>query len=208
MKRLSLVAFFLFCALCLSLNSQAEDLHGLMIDDFEGAITGGEDGTVDFGAGNGSTINVAASTDIKQTGSQAIKLEYGAIAGGYMWAARGFGLDAKNAGCWLKKSEEINWKDYNAIAFYMYGQGSKAMIAFDMKDNENEIFRFLVEDNFNGWKQIVCPFAQFSSRSDWQPGNANKNDIIDFPVKSFQFEPLPENKDILYFDTVELVQSK
>jgi hypothetical protein len=208
MKITGFLAVSLSCALFLTAQAGAEEGKGLLLDDFEGAITGGADGTVDFGAGNGSTLQASAATDIKNKGSQAMKAEYDAVPGGYMWIARGYGLDVKGAACWLVPPQEINWKDYNAISFYLYGRDSKGNIAFDLKDNGNEMWRFMVEDNFTGWKQIVCPFAQFFSRSDWQPNSADKNDILDFPIKSFQFEPLPESKGVLYFDTVELLPAQ
>lgn len=208
MRRCGFLVICLIFVLFFAASIRAEDLKGFMIDDFEGVITGGPEGTVDFGAGNGSSVNVTASTEIKHSGSQALKVEYDAIAGGYMWIARGFDLDVKGAACWRVKPEDIKWKDYNALSFYMYGANSKANVAFDLKDNGNEIFRFIVEDNFIGWKQIVCTFAQFFARTDWQPNNADKNSAIDFPIKSFQFEPLPESKGILYFDDVGLAQTK
>jgi len=208
MKCLTFLVSFMVCVLYFSVGTQAEDLKRLVIDDFEGAITGGVDGTIDYGAGNGSSVIVTASTEIKQSGNQAIKVEYQAVAGGYIWVARGYDLDVKGAACWLHKPEDINWKDYNAIAFYMYGSNSKANIAFDIKDYREEIWRFIIPDDFIGWKQVICPFAQFFCRTDWQPNNADKNSAIDFPIKSFQFEPLPESKGILYFDDVELVQTK
>jgi hypothetical protein len=43
-------------------------------------------------------------------------------------------------------------------------------------------------------------------RDDWQPATADKNAKIDFPIKIFQFEPLPSSQGTLYFDTVELVK--
>ncbi len=175
----------------------------LLIDDFEGAISGGPEGTVDYGAGNGSSVELTASTDIKHSGKQSIKVTFDAIQNGYMWIARGFGLDVKNAG-WLVKPEDIKWNDYNAISFYMYGSDSKTQVAFDIKDKGNEIWRFMTEDNFTGWKQIVCPFKDFVARDDWQPDNADKNGVLDFPIKSYQFEPRPEAKGTLYFDQVEL----
>jgi hypothetical protein len=178
---------------------------GLLLDDFEGVISGGPDGTVDFGAGNGSSVDVTADTGIKYSGNQSLKVNYDAVSGGYMWIARGYGLDAKNAG-WLVKSEEIKWDEYGSFSFYMYGSGSKANIAFDIKDNGNEIWRFMVEDNFTGWKQIICPFKDFVVRDDWQPDSADNNLNLDFPVKSFQFEPRPESKGVIYFDSVELIK--
>jgi hypothetical protein len=175
----------------------------LLLEDFESPISGGPSGTVDFGAGNGSTIIVEASRDIKHSGNQAIKVTYKAIPEGYMWVAKGFDLDASRAG-WLVEPEDIKWEDYNAISFYMYGTNSKANIAFDIKDNGGEFWRFLVEDNFKGWRQIVIRFDKFFVRNDWQPDTADKNGELDLPLKSFQFEPRPEAKGIVYFDTVEL----
>ena len=194
---LSLVIFFCSITVCFAQGSS------LLLDDFQGPISAGPEGTVDFGAGGGSSVEVSAASDIKYSGNQSIKVVYDAVSGGYMWVARGFGLDAKNA-AWLLKPEEIKWAEYNSISFYMYGSSSKAWIAFDIKDNGNEIWRFLVEDNFTGFKQIICPFKDFFPRDDWQPDNADKNTVIDFPIKSFQFEPRPPAKGTLYFDCVEL----
>ncbi|TAM40455.1 hypothetical protein EPN54_02660, partial [bacterium] len=163
------------------------------------------EGTVDFGAGNGSSVAVSQATDIKNTGNQALKVVYDAVPGGYIYVARGTGLDAKNAN-WSIKPEDIKWENYSAISFYMYGTDSKEKIAFDIKDNGGEIWRFILEDNFKGWKQIICKFDKFMVRDDWQPDGADKNGKLDFPIKVFQFEPLPGSKGTLYFDTVELVK--
>lgn len=198
-----LTYLFLAFMLCFGVACFAQE-KGLLIDDFEGAVSGGAEGTVDFGAGNGSSVEVTASTDIKYSGKQSLKVFYNALAGGYIYVAKGFGLDAKNS-AWLIKPENIDWKKYNAIAFYIYGSGSKAKLAFDIKDSGNEIWRFEVSDNFKGWKQLICPFAQFFARGDWQPDTADKNANLDFPIKSYQFEPLPEAKGTLYFDEVSLI---
>ncbi|RJP29513.1 MAG: hypothetical protein C4533_00525 [Candidatus Omnitrophota bacterium] len=177
--------------------------ESLLIDDFEGVISGGAQGTVDFGSGNGSSLNVSASTGTKYSGNQSLELKYDAISGGYMWAARGSSLDAAGAG-WLIKPEDIEWGGYSKISFYMFGSNSGAMVAFDIKDSGSEIWRFLIEDNFTGWKQIVCEFNKFMARDDWQPQDADNNLELDFPLKSFQFEVLPEAKGTVYFDKVEL----
>ena len=177
----------------------------LLIDDFEVAVSGGLDGTVDFGAGNGSSVNVTADTYIKNTGKQSLKVDYNAVQGLYIYVARGKGLDSKNAN-WLIKPEDIKWEDYKGFSFYMYGTDSKTRVAFDIKDNGDEIWRFVVEDNFKGWKQIVCDFDKFIVSDDWQPNSADKNAKLDFPIKIFQFEALPVSKGTLYFDTVELIK--
>lgn len=194
----------LILVLCFAVSCSAQS-KGLLLDDFEGAISGGPDGTVDFGAGNGSTVEVSAATDIKYSGKQSLKVVYNAITGGYMWIARGFGLDAKNTK-WLVAPEVIKWAKYKGISFYMYGSDSKTKLAFDVKDNGNEIYRFLIEDNFKGWKEIVCPFDKFFARGDWQPDSADKNAVMDFPLKSYQFEPLPDSTGTFYFDEVKLVE--
>jgi hypothetical protein len=201
MKRICpFLIFVLFTVSCSAVQGQ-----GLLLDDFEGTISGGPEGTVDFGAGGGSLVEVAADTKTKNSGNQSLKITFDAVSGGYMWIAKGFGLDAKNSG-WLVKPADINWQEFNALAFYMFGSDSKAKIAFDIKDNGNELWRFMIEDNFKGWKKIICPFNEFFARGDWQPDNADKNANLDFPIKSFQFEPRPVAKGTLYFDGVELVK--
>lgn len=197
---------YLLAILILSLTvfAYAQE-EAILIDDFENPISGGPEGTVDFGAGGGSSVTVKGSSAIKQCASQSIEITYDAVAGGYMWVARGFDLDAKNT-AWLVSPEAIDWATLYAIAFYMYGSNSQANIAFDIKDKAKEIWRFMVEDNFSGWKKIVIPFNDFFVRSDWQPDEADKNSTLDFPIKSFQFEVRPEAKGTVYFDCVELIR--
>lgn len=202
MKVINLFLIFGFC-FGTAVSAQA---NGLLLDDFEGVISGGPDGTVDFGAGNSSTVAVTSAADIKYSGKQSLKIVYNAAAGGYMWIARGDGLDAKNTK-WLVSPEVIAWKKYKAVSFYMFGNNSNSSLAFDLKDNGNEMWRLLIEDNFKGWKEIICPFDQFFARGDWQPDSADKNAAMDFPLKSYQFEPLPESKGALYFDEVKLIES-
>ncbi len=179
--------------------------NNLLLDDFEFAVSGGPSGTVDFGSGNGSTVTVSASSDIKNSGNQALKVDYDAVKGGYIYVARGEGLDAKNAN-WLIKPADIKWTQYSGISFYIYGTDSKARIAFDIKDNYGELWRFITMDDSKGWKKVTASFDKFTVRDDWQPNDADKNGNLDFPIKTFQFEPLPESKETLYFDTVELVK--
>ena len=200
MKILRLTLMFVFCLLSVSCAQE----KGILIDGFEGAISGGAQGTVDFGAGGGSSVDAAAAQDIKYSGGQSLKITYDAVSDGYMWVARGFDLDVKNT-VWLVKPQDIDWQKFKAISFYMYGSDSKANIAFDIKDNGNEIWRFMVEDNFKGWKQVICPFSEFFARGDWQPDTADKNAALDFPLKSFQFEPRPPAKGVVYFDDIQLI---
>ena len=177
----------------------------LVIDDMEKAVVGGPEGSVDFGAGNGSAVDVSSSSDIKYSGNKAIKISFNAIPGGYIYVAKGDKLDAKNAG-WQISPADIKWDEYKAISFYLDGSDSKVNIAVDIKDSGNEIWRYIIQDNFKGWKQVICNFSDFTARSDWQPDNAEKDAILAFPLTSFQFEPLPESKGTIYIDKVELVK--
>lgn len=203
MKILKLLLIFVFC---FAIYCFAEE-KSLLIDDLDGPIHGGADATVDYGAGSGSTIEVSSDTHIKYFDKQSLKVSYDAVTGGYMWVARGFDLNALQAG-WLIKPDKIDWSAYNSISFYMYGSNSQVSVAFDVKDSGNELFRQVIKEDFNGWKQIILRFKDFEAREDWQPDNANRNAVIDFPIKSFQFEPLPPAKGTLYFDRVELTNTK
>jgi hypothetical protein len=86
----------------------------------------------------------------------------------------------------------------------MFGSESKMRMAFDVKDAAGEMFRFMVTDDFKGWKQIVCPFSQFFARGDWQPPVATVNGTLDFPIRSFQFEPIAVASGTVEIDEVAL----
>ncbi len=194
--------FILGFVLALTVFCFAQE-DNLLIDDFEIVVSGGPEDTVDYGSGGGSSVEVTTVGDIKYSGEKALKITFDAVSGGYMWIARGTGLDAKNAG-WQVRPEDIKWEDYKVLSFYIYGNDSKIRIAVDIKDKGNEMWRYLIEDNFKGWKQIICPFSDFFARGDWQPQDAEKDAVLTFPLKSFQFEPLAGAKGAIYIDKVEL----
>lgn len=191
------VSLFVWCGCC-------PVVPEFVIDSFEGEL---DSTTVDFGASQGSSVAVSAAPETKACGEQSLKIEYDLKPSGYMWIARGFDLDVTGAAQWRARPEEISWKRYNAIKISMYGNSSNAVVAFDIKDAGGEIWRFLLDDDFNGWKEITCPFALFFARKDWQPDNADGNEQLDFPLKSFQFEPRLPGKGVLYFDCVTLVRA-
>lgn len=199
MKR-SILFFGLLCVVCLmSVTCQAQ---GVLVDDFEGAIIQGQ--TIDAGTGNGSSLVVSGDLSVKHSGAQSLKLDYDAVPGGYMWVSRGYGLGVKGAAAWLVEPEKVDWTKYGAISFYFKGSGSGASMAFDIKDKWGEIFRFMVTDDSADWKRVVCPFDQFFVRGDWQPDSADKNAILDFPVRSFQFEFIAVAKGAVNIDEVQL----
>lgn len=193
MKKIALIVVFLLIFAQCGFAQEAK--KGLLLDDLEGDIVVGQ--TIEAESGNGSTVAVSSDKEIKHSGEQSLKIVYDAVPGGYIYAAR-------NAAKWLQDPNDIKWVSYGALSFYVYGSNSKTKIAFDVKDADGELFRYVVADDFKGWKQIVCPFAEFSVRGDWQPADADKNAMLDFPVKGFQFEPLAVAKGTIYIDGVIL----
>ena len=176
-----------------------------LIDSFEGEI-GSK--TVDFGSSPGSSLKVEADKNLKICEEQSMKLDYNLKPAGYMWVARGYGLDVKGADKWLISPEEINWKEDNAFSLYMYGRNSGGVVAFDLKDSGGEAWRFFLDDDFRGWKEIICPLDEFFPRADWQPEGATRNEVLDFPIMSFQFEPFMLGEGVYRFDCVKLVKIK
>ncbi|MDD5194757.1 MAG: carbohydrate binding domain-containing protein [Candidatus Omnitrophica bacterium] len=177
----------------------------LLIDSFEGELN---KQTVDHGAAAGSSVTVSADTSSLVCGAQSLKIDYELKEGGYMWIARGYNLDVKGAAAWLVEPGSIDWKKYNAISVQVFGSNTGGIIAFDVKDAGGEIWRYLIDDDFSGWKEIVCPFSSFFARMDWQPDTAKKNEILDTPLKSFQFEPKTAGKGSLRIDCVKLTKIK
>jgi hypothetical protein len=192
---LLLVVFSLFAANC------ARGPEEILLDDFEGPIT---PETVDFGAAQGSSLKVEAEQEIKVCGQQSLKLDYVLKPSGYMWVARGYGLDVEGASEWNLEPKAIPWRRYKTISLQMYGSNSGGVIAFDIKDSGGELWRFILDDDFTGWKEINCRFDLFFPRKDWQPDTAEKNETLDFPIMSFQFEPRLPGKGIYYFDCLKL----
>lgn len=197
----SLLIIVLIVCVYAIFNISSPDI--IAIDDFEGEIS---NKTVDFGAGSGSQVKVMPSVDIKYRGKQSLKIEYKSVSGGYIWVARGYDLDVKEAARWLKRPTAINWPKYSALSFYMYGQNSAAMLAVDVIDANFEYFRFMVKDDFSGWKEIICPFEEFFARGDWQPDKAQVNGELDFPIRAFQFEPRSIIDGVFYLDYVHLIK--
>lgn len=175
----------------------------VLLDDFEGVLNSE---TVDFGAGEGSSLEVRGDKELKVCGEQSLRLDYYLKPSSYMWVARGYNLDVFGAAKWLVKPQDINWKKYKALSVNMYGRNSGGVIAFDIKDAKGEIWRFLLDDDFQDWKEIICPFKDFFPRKDWQPQTAQVNEILDFPVESFQFEPRLPGTGICNFDCVKVIR--
>lgn len=200
-KSFALIVFLLIIGFVSCSSAPTE----VMLDSFEGPIT---KETIDYGAAEGSLLKVEADANNKMCDAQSLKIEYELKPSGYMWIARGYNLDVKGAGQWEASPENIKWRGFNAISLQMYGSSSGGVVAFDIKDKGGEIWRYIIDDDYTGWKEIICPLKNFFVRKDWQPDSATKNEILDFPIMSFQFEPRLPGKGIYYFDCVKLIRIK
>lgn len=174
----------------------------VMLDSFEGPINSR---TVDYGSSSDTRIRVVSSPMVKKCGRQSLLIDYALSPGGYMYCARGFGLDAPGSQWSGPPPKEIEWNQYTGISLQVYGS-KRGNIAFDVKDNGGELHRFMIDDDFSGWREIIIPFTAFKAREDWQPGNADGNKTLDFPIWSFQFEPKMPGEGKVYFDCVMLIK--
>jgi len=182
-------------------NTQPQGV--LKLDDFEGELVQGK--TVDAGAGNGSTVVVTAERDVVRVAdTQALKIVYDAVDGGHIWIARGYGLDVEGAAQWNRAPDRIPWEKFAALRITLKGEGAGTRIAVDIKDAGGEVFRFMLKDESAAWRHVTCPFADFSPRIDWQPKDADGNGVLDFPIMSYQFEPIAISKGTLFIDTIGL----
>ncbi|MFA6280980.1 MAG: carbohydrate binding domain-containing protein [Candidatus Omnitrophota bacterium] len=197
-----IVAIFMFI---IALGGCDNAPKEVVIDSFEGPLT---KETVDYGAAEGSSVKVAADTNIKICDAQSLKIEYDLKPSGYMWVARGYNLDVKGAAAWSVKPQDVKWRSYHAVSMQIYGSNSGGVIAFDLKDSGGEIWRFIIDDDFTGWKEVICPLKEFFPRKDWQPDTADKNEIMNFPIMSFQFEPRLPGKGTYYFDCIKVIKKK
>ncbi len=166
----------------------------LLIDDLEGEISS------DNGCGNGAECTITFLSrqdhpDDVYTGLQAMQITYDKTYGGYLYCARGFGLKPameipEEKLIWSIRPEKIDFQKYNAFGFYFKGDNTGNTIAVDLLDKDREIFRHEFSDDSSEWKEITVPFAQFKQRSDYQPDWNKSNKVLDFPVVTYQFEPL------------------
>ncbi len=182
--------------------SQTANRVELMLDSFEGPLNSR---TVDYGSDSNTRIRVVSSPLIKKCGRQSLLIDYKLSEDGYMYCARGFGLDVPGAHWAGPNPKDIEWSNYTGFSIQVHGS-NQGTIAFDVRDNGGELHRFMIEDNFRGWREIIVPFSSLTARTDWQPKSADGNKTLDFPIWTFQFEPKNVGEGKAYFDCVMLIK--
>lgn len=48
----------------------------------------------------------------------------------------------------MVEPKDIAWEKYNALSINVYGTGSGGVITLDIKDAGEEMWRFLIDDDF------------------------------------------------------------
>ncbi len=108
----------------------------------------------------------------------------------------------------------LDWRDYNAIAFWFLGFNTGADIQLEIFDNRNpemdgdsaERWYYRFPDDSYGWKQVEVPFVAFQRRGDWQPGGAPDDGLNLDAVSGYAFGlPAGTGDAFAIIDDVQLV---
>jgi hypothetical protein len=99
----------------------------------------------------------------------------GAPGAGFAGVARFLSNPASDT--WVSQ----DWSAYNAMRFWMYGQGTGTELFVDIIDNRNpgstaedaERFVTTLFDDFSGWRQVTLDFSAFTRKDI---GNGAPND--------------------------------
>ena len=107
-----------------------------------------------------------------------------------------------------------DWSEYNAIAFWLYGNNSRGIMAIDIFDNRDPNFEFdtaerwtySLRDNYSGWRHYTIPFDEFRRKSEFQPLNAPDDDFTLTEVWGYAISfPSNTRPQTAYLDEVQLV---
>ncbi|MET8862500.1 glycoside hydrolase family 3 N-terminal domain-containing protein [Nonomuraea sp. NPDC004580] len=77
-----------------------------------------------------------------------------------------------------------DWSAYEGFSFHVKGTGSGQRVFFELKDGGGgpgtaELFESSFTDDVAGWREVRMPFADFTRRTDYQPGGAPTDGELD-----------------------------
>ncbi|GAA3101975.1 carbohydrate binding domain-containing protein [Nonomuraea salmonea] len=77
-----------------------------------------------------------------------------------------------------------DWSAYEGFSFHVKGTGSGQRVFFELKDGGGgpgtaELFESSFTDDVAGWREVRVPFADFTRRTDYQPGGAPTDGELD-----------------------------
>jgi beta-glucosidase len=175
------------------------------IDDFEGAVpfSSGNPGIFTFSgdAASTPTLTQVAADDRPgaAAGNHALRVAY--TVGSY----GGFSHDL---------ASPQDWSSYDGFSFWVKGTGSGQTVEFEVKDGgpdaENgELWQSFFKDDTNGWKKVQVAFANMKRRTDYQPGGAPSDGVLNL-VKMWGYAvnlPGGGATNTLEFDDVQVYQN-
>ncbi|MBN1920778.1 MAG: CIA30 family protein, partial [Anaerolineae bacterium] len=190
----------------------------VMVDDFEdGLLPVGQHGDIDIGFvtwSDGSAVSIITTTVASgdplalpgQVGDT-IALQFDADIGGWGGLSHLFMNAAGDT--WVSQ----DWSRYNAIGFWLYGEGDGTGLFFEIKDNRTgsdtqddaEIWTYPFTDDVAGWRYVEIPFGDFTRK---EIGNNAPNDGFGrTEVHGWAFGSLGTGgAQTLYVDNVALVE--
>jgi beta-glucosidase len=175
------------------------------IDDFEGAVpfSSGNPGIFTFSSDPASTPTLtqvaAGDRPGAAAGNNALRVAY--TVGG--WG--GFSHDL---------ASPQDWSGYDGFSFWVKGTGSGQTVEFEVKDGgpdaENgELWQSFFTDDTNGWKKVQVAFSNMKKRTDYQPGGAPNDGVLNLTKMWGYAVNLPGGgaTNTLEFDDVQVYQS-
>ena len=145
-----------------------------VVQDFEGSgvVTTNFPGVYPFGSDDTSSPDLAivAAPDVpgETAGNHALDVPYNVSGYG------GFSDDLAAA---------QNWASYSSFGFWVKETGTGQRIEYEVKDGgsdaqHSELWQAFFTDSGTGWTHIVTPFSDFVRRSDYQPGGAPSDGVL------------------------------
>ena len=175
------------------------------IDDFEGTIpfSSGDPGIFTFSSDAASTptLTQVAADDRPgaSAGNHALRVAY--TVGGY----GGFVHDL---------ASPQDWSAFDGFSFWVKGTGSGQKVEFEVKDGgadaENgELWQSFFTDDTNGWKKVQVAFANMKRRTDFQPGGAPNDGMLNLTKMWGYAVNLPGGgaTNTLEFDDVQVYEN-
>ena len=154
-----------------------------VVDDFEGGLPAGLDGTVAIGFNTfqdpNSTVSIATTgappAPLPGAASPNNVLQVNVNVVSYAGLVHGFENVSVNQ--WISQ----DWSAYAGISFWLYGNNSGTTLFVDVLDNRNpssttddaERFSIDFKDNFSGWQKVEIPFSSLHRK---EIGNGAPND--------------------------------
>ena len=175
------------------------------IDDFEGTVpfSNGNPGIFTFASDAASTPTLtqvpAGDRPGAAAGNNALRVAY--TVGGY----GGFSHDL---------ASPQDWSSYDGFSFWVKGTGSGQKVEFEVKDGgpdaENgELWQSFFTDDTNGWKKVQVAFANMTRRTDFQPGGAPNDGVLNLTKMWGYAVNLPGGgaTNTLEFDDVQVYEN-